>query len=136
MSAQSSLYENKIHFTISFQASPSWHQLKDLVFINRKKHFQKGMVFTISYKALIILLCPPLLHAFGHFCSFLRQCTSLAKVIIFCFLTVVHEGTKIQNSSLRLTDLYLNQFNHYFFFLFSFRYNSKRRHWRRTKLKL
>ena len=45
------------------------------------------MVFTISSKALIILLCQPLLHAFGHFCSFLRQCTSLAKLIIFCCLT-------------------------------------------------
>ena len=39
MSERSSLYENKVLFTKPFQASSSWHQLKDLVSINWKNTF-------------------------------------------------------------------------------------------------
>ena len=49
MSAQSSLYENKVLFTKPFKASSSWHPLKDLVFINWKKHcFKNEWILTVD----------------------------------------------------------------------------------------
>ena len=41
MSAHSSLQENKVLLTKAFQASPTWHQLKELVFINWKNTISK-----------------------------------------------------------------------------------------------
>ena len=51
MSARSSLYQKKVIFNKPFQASSSWHQLKDLVFINWKNTvFQKWMDFSREIK--------------------------------------------------------------------------------------